>query len=292
MPTRIYKPTTPGRRNASVTSSPDVAKKRPERSLTAPLPKSGGRNHHGVITTRGRGGGHKRLYRRIDFRRRALRGKTAKVVAIEYDPNRTCRIALLEYEGANPDGSQATKRCYILAPVGLKAGDAVQTSDEAIEPRVGACMPIKHIPTGLNIHCVELTRGRGGQICRSAGTYARLANKEGKHATLVLPSGELRQAPVECWATVGQVGNVEHQGRRLGKAGKSRHLGRRPKVRGVAMDHATHPLGGGEGRSKGGRAPVGPTGVFSKGGPTRNRKQPSERLIIRRRKSKRYGQLR
>lgn len=291
MPIRKYKPTSPGRRNASVIITDDLTRKRPEKSLTEPLPKKGGRNHHGVVTTRGRGGGHKRLYRRIDFKRKQLRDKTANVVAIEYDPNRSCHIALLEYDDQTPDGVTRTRRCYIPAPIGLKVGDTVQTSESGVEPRPGACMPIRRIPTGLNIHCVELTPGKGAQICRSAGSYARLANKEGRRATLVLPSGELRQTHVDCWATVGQVGATDHQNRRLGKAGKSRHLGRRPKTRGVAMDHATHPLGGGEGRSKGDRPPVGPTGVPAKGGRTRNKNKPSQRLIIRRRRSKRYGQV-
>jgi large subunit ribosomal protein L2 len=168
----------------------------------------------------------------------------------------------------------------------------VLASDGVAEPDVGSCLKIKHIPTGLNVHNVELSPGKGGQLCRSAGMSARLTNKEGEYATIVLPSGELRRVHVECRATIGVLGNQDHSQRRLGKAGKSRHLGRRPKTRGVAMSHDAHPLGGGEGRSKGGRAPVSASGTLSKGGPTRNRKKPSERLIIRRRKSKRYGQLR
>jgi large subunit ribosomal protein L2 len=284
MPIRIYRPTSAGRRNASVNLHTEVTKQRPEKSLTEPLPKTGGRNHHGKITVRGRGGGHKRLYRKIDFKRADRINIEGTVLAIEYDPNRTCHIALIEY-------TDGVKR-YILAPKGLQVGAKIVAADHPIEPSVGCSMQIKHIPTGLDVHCVELTPGKGGQMCRSAGTHARLTNREDRYATLVLPSGEIRRVPVECRAVIGQVGNSDHAQRRLGKAGKSRHLGRRPKVRGVAMDHATHPLGGGEGRSKGGRAPVSKTGVPSKGGSTRNRKQHSQDLIIRRRKSKRYGQLR
>ncbi len=285
MAIRVYKPTSPGRRNASVNLHTEVTKSEPEKSLLRPLPKKGGRNHHGKITVRGRGGGAKRMYRLVDFRRKDRDGVSAKVVGIEYDPNRTCNLALLEYE----DG---VKR-YILSPVGLKVGSSVvAANDRAVEPVTGNSMPLRYIPTGLNVHCIELQPGRGGQMCRSAGSYARLTNKEGKYATLVLPSGEQRRVPVDCRATVGQVGNTDHQNRRLGKAGLSRHLGRRPKTRGVAMSHHAHPLGGGEGRSKGNRPPVSPSGVPAKGGPTRNRNKPSEKLILRRRRSKRYGQLR
>lgn len=284
MAIRVYKPTSAGRRNASVNLHEEVTKTEPEKSLLRPLPKKGGRNHHGVITTRGRGGGAKRRYRLIDFKRRDREGVVGKVVGIEYDPNRTCHIALVEY-------TDGVKR-YIPSPAGLKVGETiVASSTEAQEPKTGNCMPLRFIPTGLNVHCVELAPGKGAQICRSAGSYARLTNKEGKYATLVLPSGELRRVPIDCRATIGVVGNSDHQNRRLGKAGISRHLGRRPITRGVAKSHHAHPLGGGEGRSKGNRAPVGPSGVPSKGGPTRNRKQPSSNLIIRRRKSKRYGQL-
>ncbi len=284
MPIRKYKPTSDGRRNASVNLHAEVTKQRPEKSLTEPLPKKGGRNHTGKITTRGRGGGHKRLYRRIDFRRADRLDIKGTVAAIEYDPNRTCHIALIEY-------ADGVKR-YILAPAGLKVGDTVLSADGPVEIKAGASMPIQYIPTGLNLHCIELVPGKGGQMCRSAGAYARLTNKEGDKATLVLPSGEIRQVSIKCRATVGQVGNTDHSQVRLGKAGKNRHLGRRPITRGVARDHASHPLGGGEGRSKGGRAPVGPTGTSSKGGNTRDHNKPSEKLIIRRRKTKRYGQKR
>jgi large subunit ribosomal protein L2 len=284
MPIRIYKPTSAGRRNASVNLHAEVTKRKPERSLTEALPKRGGRNNTGKIMVRGRGGGHKRKYRKIDFRRADRVGVRGVIEGIEYDPNRTCHIALVKYE----DG---VKR-YILAPRGLKDGMTVLTTDEPVEPDVGVCMKIRDIPTGIAIHNIELRPGKGGQLCRSAGMSARLSNKEGEYATIVLPSGELRRVHQECRATVGVIGNSDHIQRRLGKAGKSRHMGRRPKTRGVAMSHDAHPLGGGEGRSKGGRAPSSKTGVPSKGGPTRNRKQFSEKLIIRRRKSKRYGQLR
>ncbi len=284
MAIRVYKPTSPGRRNASVNLNEEVTKTVPEKSLLRPLPKKGGRNHHGKITTRGRGGGVKRRYRLIDFKRRDRDGIEGKVIGIEYDPNRTCHIALIEY-------TDGVKR-YILAPLGLTDGDTVLSSgDSAIEPTAGSCMPLRHIPTGMNVHCVELTPGAGGKLCRSAGSYARLTNKEGRYATIVMPSGELRRVPIDCRAVVGQVGNTDHQNRRLGKAGINRKLGRRPKVRGVAMSHHEHPLGGGEGRSKGGRAPVSESGTLAKGGRTRNKKQHSTDLIIRRRKSKRYGQV-
>ncbi len=284
MAIRVYKPTSAGRRNASVNLHTEVTKTSPEKSLLEPMKKTGGRNHHGKITVRGRGGGHKRRYRKIDFKRADRVGIPGVVAGIEYDPNRSCHIALIKYE----DG---VKR-YIPAPVGLKDGDSVITAAEPVDPKPGVSMQLKHIPSGLNIHCVEIIPGKGAQVCRSAGASARLLNKEGKYATILLPSGELRQVLIECRATVGVVGNLDHKNRRLGKAGKSRHLGRRPKVRGMAMSHDAHPLGGGEGRSKGGRTPVSRTGTKSKGGSTRNKKQHSTKLIIRRRKSKRYGQLR
>ena len=285
MAIRKYKPTSAGRRNASVNLHVEVTKKEPEKSLLRPLPKKGGRNHHGKITVRGRGGGAKRRYRMIDFARRDRDGIEGKVLGIEYDPNRTCHIALIEY-------SDGVKR-YILAPVGLEVDAIIVSSGTGpVEPSAGNVMRLRYIPTGLNVHCIELRPGSGGQMCRSAGSYAKLTNREGKYATLVLPSGEVRRVPIDCRATIGQVGNTDHQLRRLGKAGISRHLGRRPITRGVAMSHDAHPLGGGDGRSKGNRPPVGPSGVLSKGGPTRNRRQHSSDLIIRRRTSKRYGQLR
>lgn len=282
MAIRVYKKTTAGRRNASVNLNSEVTKKTPEKSLLRKLTKNGGRNDQGKITVRGRGGGHKRRYRTIDWKRRKD-DMVGKVVGIEYDPNRSSHIALIEYE-------DATRR-YILAPKGLTDGDTVMSSDEKIDPKIGNCMKLKFVPTGLNVHCLELVAGKGGQVCRSAGNYARLTNREGRWATLVMPSGEIRQVSVECRATIGSVGNGDHSLVKLGKAGRNRHRGRRPKVRGMAMSHHCHPLGGGEGRSKGGRMPAGPTGTNSKGGRTRKRNLASDKRIIRRRKSKRYGQL-
>ena len=284
MPIRVYKPTSAGRRNASVNVHAEVTKSTPEKSLLRPLNKKGGRNNEGKITVRGRGGGAKRMYRVIDFKRRDREGLTAKVVAIEYDPNRSSHIALLEY-------TDGVKR-YIPAPQGLKIGATIECSRERpVEPDAGNMMQLRFIPTGLDLHCIELQPGRGAQLCRSAGVSARLSNKEGQYATLVLPSGETRRVLLDCLATIGSVGNPDHQNRRLGKAGISRHLGRRPITRGVAKSHHAHPLGGGEGRSKSGRPPCGPSGTLAKGGPTRDRKKPSSKLIIRRRFSKRYGQL-
>ncbi len=282
MPIRIYKPTSPGRRNASVNAHAEVTKSRPEKSLLVPLPKNGGRNHSGKITVRGRGGGVKQMLRKIDFKRRDRAGLEGKVVGIEYDPSRTSHIALILY----PDG---VKR-YIPSPSGLKTGQTVLTSfDSAIEPSVGNAMSLRFIPTGLDVHCVELIVGRGAQMCRSAGTYARLTNKEGDYATLTLPSGEVRRVAIDCIATIGQVGNSDHRLRKLGKAGLTRLMGRRPITRGVAKSHHAHPLGGGSGRSKGNRPPCGPAGVLAKGGNTRNRKKHSTSLIVRRRSSTRYG---
>ncbi|MEE8535778.1 MAG: 50S ribosomal protein L2 [Kiloniellales bacterium] len=282
MAIRIYKPTTNGRRHASVNLHVEVTKTRPEKSLLRPLPRRGGRNNQGKITVQGRGGGHKRRYRAIDFRRNKD-DMPAAVVGIEYDPNRTCHIALLEYE----DGT----RRYILAPHRLADGATVVSSAGAVEPKSGNCMPLRHIPTGLTVHNIELEPGKGGAICRAAGTGARLSNKEGRWATLVMPSGEIRQVSVECRATVGQLGNTDHQNVKLGKAGRNRWRGRRPKVRGVAKDHACHPLGGGEGRSKGGREPASASGTKSKGGRTRPYGRWTDARILRRRKSRRYGQL-
>lgn len=284
MAIRVYKKTSAGRRFASVNMHVEVTKKSPEKSLLAPLPKKGGRNNSGKITVRGRGGGAKRQYRRIDFKRRDRAGIVGKVAGVEYDPNRSAHIALIQY-------ADGVKR-YIIAPIGLVTGNEVMTSiDEAIDPNPGNAMPLKFIPLGLEVHCIEMQPGRGAQICRSAGCTAKLSNKEGDYATLVMPSGEIRRVHVNCLATIGQVGNIDHQNRRLGKAGLTRHLGRRPITRGVAKSHHAHPLGGGSGRSKGNRPPCGPTGVGAKGGRTRNRKKHSTKLIIRRRRSVRYGQL-
>ncbi|MFO0081010.1 MAG: 50S ribosomal protein L2 [Phycisphaerales bacterium] len=283
MPIRIYDKTSAGRRFSSVNLNTEVTKFEPEKSLTRPLPKTGGRNHHGKITSRGRGGGAQRLYRVIDFRRADRDGIEGTVVAIEYDPNRTAHIALVEY-------ADKVKR-YILAPVGLSVGaKIIATSRTAADPKVGNSMPLKYIPTGLSVHCVELRPNGGGQMCRSAGMYARLTNREGNYATLVLPSGEVRMVHVECRATIGEVGNADQQNVRWGKAGRMRHLGRRPITRGVAKSHNAHPLGGGSGRSKGNRPPCSPTGVLAKGGDTRNKKKHSTKMILRRRVSTRYGQ--
>lgn len=283
MAIRIYKKTSAGRRNASVNLHDEVTKTTPQKSLLRPLSKTGGRNHHGVITAQSRGGGHKRRYRCIDFKRNKD-DVTATVKGIEYDPNRSCNIALLEYA----DG----ERRYILTPVGLKDGQTVMSSSSRAEPSVGNAMPLRSIPSGLSVHNVELVPGRGGQLCRAAGASARLTNKEGQWATLVLTSGETRQVSLDCRATIGQVGNLDHSRVVLGKAGRSRHRGWRPHTRGVAKAHHAHPMGGGEGRSKGNRPPASRTGVLAKGGPTRQRGKASNKRIIRRRVSKRYGQLR
>jgi large subunit ribosomal protein L2 len=280
---RKYKPTTPGRRGASVSDFADLTdkKKRPEKSLTKRAKKKGGRNNQGKITARHRGGGHKRLYRIIDFKR--VKDECgAKVVAIEYDPNRSCRIALLEYA----DGV----RRYILAPEGLTAGNDVE-SGESCEPNVGNAMPLSAIPTGTTIHNVEMQPGRGGQLCRSAGTYAVLNAREGKWAQVTLPSGEVRRVPSACRATIGAVGNSEHSSIVLGKAGRKRWMGWRPHVRGTCMNPVAHPMGGGEGRNSGGRHPCSPTGKPAKGGRTRKRRKASSKAIVRRRKSRRYGAL-
>lgn len=284
MPIRIYKPTSAGRRNASVNAHTEVTKSTPEKSLLAPKPKKGGRNNQGKITSRGIGGGVKQMYRLVDFRRRDRVGIEATVVAIEYDPNRSAHIALLEY-------TDGVKR-YIIAPAGLKPGRKVLASDDkAIEPDVGNAMPLRFIPAGLDVHCVEMSLGKGAAMCRGAGTYAKLSNKEGNYATLILPSGETRKVHLDCFATIGQVDNADHALRQLGKAGLNRLKGRRPITRGMAKSHHAHPLGGGSGRSKGNRPPVGPTGVEAKGGRTRNKNKASSKLIIRRRMSTRYGQV-
>lgn len=250
--------------------------------MLRPIVKTGGRNNQGKITARHRGGGHKRRYRVIDFRR-DKDGVPAKVHSIEYDPNRSARIALLHYI----DGEKR----YIIAPDGLKAGDRLQSGPEA-PPAVGNCLPLKNIPLGTAVHNVEMLPGRGGRMCRSAGSSAMLIAREASWAQLTLPSGEIRRVPVACRATVGKVGNSDHMAVVLGKAGRKRWLGRRPHVRGTAMNPIDHPHGGGEGRTKGGRHPVSPTGLPAKGGSTRQRRKPSNSSIVRRRRSRRYGQLR
>lgn len=282
MAIRLYKPTTPSRRNASVNLHVEVTKTKPEKSLTRPLNRRGGRNSQGKITVRGRGGGHKRMYRLIDFNRNKD-DMVGKVTAIEYDPNRTCHIALLEY-------ADGTLR-YIVAAKGMTVGDELLSSSNPVEPSTGNCMPLKHIPTGLSVHNIEFEPGKGGKLCRSAGMSARLTNKEGRWATLVLPSGEIRQVSMECRATIGELGNSDHQNIKLGKAGRNRWRGRKMKVRGMAKDHSQHPMGGGEGKSKGGRAPASESGTKAKGGRTRPHGKWTDARILRRRKSKRYGQL-
>jgi large subunit ribosomal protein L2 len=282
MAIRTYKRTSPGRRNASVNLNSEVTKTKPEKTLLRKGNKSAGRNHHGKITVQSRGGGNKRRFRVIDFKR-SKDNVPATVVGVEYDPNRSSHIALLQYE----DGEKR----YIIAPRNLTDGDTVQSSQERLEPTVGNCMPIRYIPTGLNLHCIELQPGRGAQICRSAGMYGRLTNREEKWATIVLPSGEVRQVSVNCRATIGQVGNTDHSRVVLGKAGRARHLGRRPHTRGMAKNHHDHPMGGGDGGSKGNRPPASATGTLAKGGRTRQPGKASNKRILRRRVSKRYGQL-
>lgn len=277
---RKYKPTTPGRRNASVSDFAELTKgAKPEKSLLRPIVKTGGRNNQGKITARHRGGGHKRRYRLIDFRRNKD-GVLATVDSIQYDPNRTARIALLVYA----DG----ERRYIIAPVGLKSGDQVLSGPDA-PPNVGNCLPLAKIPLGTEVYNVELQAGGGGVLCRSAGTSATLMAREAGWAQISLPSGEIRRVPSTCRATVGSTSNPDHSAVQLGKAGRKRWLGRRPHVRGTAMNPVDHPHGGGEGRTKGGRHPVSPTGKSAKGGMTRQRRKASNKAIVRRRKSRRYG---
>lgn len=275
MPVRQFKPTSPGRRGASGYTFEELTKKKPEKSLTVTLKRTGGRNNQGKITTRHRGGGEKRKLRIIDFKR-DKHGVAAQVSAIEYDPNRSARIALLEYT----DGEKR----YILAPAGVKVGDTLQ-SGPAAEIRAGNALPLRNIPTGTVIHNVELTIGRGGQIVRSAGASAQLVAKEGDYSLLRLPSGEMRRVRSECSATIGQVGNVEHNQLNLGKAGRNRHRGWRPTVRGSAMNPRDHPHGGGEGK-----APIGLPSPKSKWGKptlgyrTRNNKKTDQYIVRRRTK--------
>lgn len=281
MAIRVYKRTSPGRRNSSVNRREEVTASKPTKSLLRPLKKTGGRNHSGKITARHRGGGHKRRYRLIDFKR-SKDDQAATVLTIEYDPNRSCNIALVQYE----DGEKR----YILSPLGLEVGRKIYSGDKA-EPRLGNCLPLGRIPLGLAIHNIEMNPGQGGKLVRSAGTVARLAAREGENATLILPSGEMRMVHVSCRATIGQLGNLEHQGIRWGKAGRKRHLGRRPHVRGSAMNPVAHPMGGGEGRRAGGRHPCSPTGKLAKGGKTRRKRKTSNKMILRRRRNVRSGQL-
>jgi large subunit ribosomal protein L2 len=279
---RRYKPTTPGRRSASVSDFADLTPgARPVARLLRPKRRKGGRNNQGKITARHRGGGHKRQYRLIDFRR-TKDGVPAVVHSIQYDPNRSARIALLHYV----DGEKR----YILAPEGLKAGDRVESGPDA-PPAPGNCLPLAKVPLGTDVHNIELLPGRGGVLCRSAGTSATLAARDAGWAQINLPSGEIRRVPAACRATVGKIGNSDHMNIELGKAGRKRWLGRRPHVRGTAMNPIDHPHGGGEGRTKGGRHPVSPSGKSAKGGATRKKRKPSNRAIVRRRRSKRYGLL-
>jgi large subunit ribosomal protein L2 len=273
MPLKKFKPVTPGSRFRSVTSNEEITRKGPEPSLTEPLKGSGGRNHHGHITVRRRGGGHKRRYRVVDFKRDKV-GLKATVAEIEYDPNRSANIALLHY-------SDGEKR-YILHPRGLKVGDTVEAGPGA-DIRLGNSLPMEKIPLGTVLHNVELKPGKGGQMARSAGTGVQLVAKEGDYVTLRLPSTEVRRIRKECRATIGQVGNIDHELQSIGKAGANRWRGKRPKVRGVVMNPVDHPLGGGEGRSSGGRHPCSPWGKVE-GKKTRKRKKDSSKYIVRGRK--------
>ncbi|MCX6519380.1 MAG: 50S ribosomal protein L2 [Actinobacteria bacterium] len=273
MAIRTRKPTSPGRRFQTTSDFSEITKTTPEKSLLAPTKKSGGRNVYGRKTARHRGGGHKRQYRIIDFKR-VKDGVTAKVAAIEYDPNRTCRIALLHYA----DGEKA----YILAPKGLEVGAHVR-SGQGSDIKPGNAMPLRFIPVGTTVHNVELRPGQGGKIARSAGMAVQLVAKEGEYATLRMPSTEMRRVMIDCRATIGEVGNSEHELITIGKAGRNRWKGRRPQTRGVAMNPVDHPLGGGEGRTSGGRPPVSPWGKPE--GRTRNKKKASQQLIVRRRRT-------
>lgn len=272
-----YRPYTPSRRAMTTADFDEVTRSTPEKSLVRPIKRSGGRNHHGRITSRFRGGGHKRRYRVIDFRRRDKEGVPAKVAAVEYDPNRSARIALLHYV----DGEKR----YIVAPDKLTVGATIVSGPES-EPEVGNAMPLRFIPVGAVVHAVEMVPGKGAQLARSAGTSIQIQGRDGSYVTVRMPSGELRRLHGECYATIGVVGNSDHKNIVLGKAGRSRWLGRKPHQRGRAMNPVDHPHGGGEGRSTGGRPPVSPWGQQSKGLKTRNRRKVSSRFIVRRRKEK------
>ena len=274
MPLKSFKPTSPGRRNSSGHTFEEITKKKPEKSLLAPLKKRAGRNNKGRLTVRHRGGGHKRRYRIIDWKRRDRIGIEGRVAAIEYDPNRTARIALVVY-------TDGVKR-YLLAPVGLAVDDRLHAGPEA-PIRIGNALPLQNIPNGTTVHCVELTEGRGAQMVRSAGAAAQIMAKEGDYCLLRLPSGEMRQVRAACYATIGQVGNVEHGNIKLGKAGRTRHRRRRPQVRGSVMNPVDHPHGGGEGKAPIGLpGPKSPWGWYTLGRRTRGKK-PSDKYIVRRR---------
>ncbi|MBW8002677.1 MAG: 50S ribosomal protein L2 [Planctomycetes bacterium] len=278
---RVYKPTSAGRRNSSVNDYAELTTSKPEKSLCKRIRKTGGRNHHGVTTSRFRGGGARKIYRIIDFKRKKD-GIPAKVATVEYDPNRNCFISLLFYA----DGEKR----YILAPLGIAVGDKIE-SGMICEPKIGNAMPLSAIPAGIEVHNIEMTAGQGGKMVRGAGNAAKIAAKDGNWVTIILPSGEMRMVRKECRATVGRVSNPDHRNVRIGKAGRNRHRGRRPHVRGKAMNPVAHPMGGGEGRANGGRDPCSPTGVLAKGGKTRSPRNISNKRIIRRRKNKRQGQL-
>jgi large subunit ribosomal protein L2 len=272
MAVKAFKPTSPGRRFQTVSTFEDITTDKPEKSLLAPLKRTGGRNCYGRVTARYIGGGHKRMYRIIDFKR-DKRDIPATVATIEYDPNRSSRIALLHYR----DGEKR----YILAPLSLKAGDVIMAGEEA-EFKAGNALPIRKIPIGTLIHNVELKQGKGGQIVRGAGTFAQIMAKEGAYAHIRMPSGEVRLVHHECYATIGQVGNLDHENIAIGKAGRNRWQGRKPRVRGVAMNPVDHPMGGGEGRSSGGRHPCTPWGIPTKGFKTRKNKRTQKYIIKKR----------
>jgi len=281
---KYYKPTTAGRRNASVSDFAELTdkNKKPEKSLVRTMQKRSGRNNQGFITVRSRGGGSRRMYRLVDFKRVDFDGITGTVTHIEYDPNRSARIALVQFENG--------KKSYILAPEGLAAG-AIVNSGPSAEPKLANCLPLSKIPTGMQIHNIEIVPGSGGKMCRSAGCAATLTAREGAWAQITLPSGEVRRVSAACRATIGILGNSDHMNIRIGKAGRARKMGLRPHVRGVAMNPHDHPMGGGEGRTSGGRHPCSRTGVLAKGGKTRKPRKPSNGMIVKRRRSVRYGQL-
>ena len=271
---KYYKPTSPGRRDGSVLDRAELTRQTPEKSLLQPLKKTGGRNNLGRVTSRHKGGGAKRRYRMVDFKRNK-EGVMARVAHIEYDPNRTAYIALLHYV----DGEKA----YIVWPKGLQQGDMVSSGIDA-EPKVGCAMKLKDLPLGIAIHNIEMRPGQGAKLVRSAGASARLAAREGSYALINMPSGELRKIHIECRATIGEVGNADHKNVKLGKAGRNRHMGKRPHVRGAAMYPAAHPHGGGEGRTMG-KHPVSPWGQPAKGFKTRQKRKTSSKFIVRRRKT-------
>lgn len=278
---RIYRPTSNGRRNTSVNDYAELTTDRPQKGLCIRIKRAGGRNHEGKTTCRFRGGGARRIYRIIDFKRNKDT-IPAVVETIEYDPNRNCFISLVRYD----DGEKR----YILAPQGLSVGQKIQ-SGSSVEPQVGNAMPLAAIPVGVEIHNIEMTAGQGGKLVRGAGLAARLMAREGDWATVILPSGEMRMLRAECRATIGTLSNPDYQNIKIGKAGRMRHMGIRPHVRGKAQNPISHPMGGGEGRANGGRHPCSPTGVLAKGGKTRNPRKTSNKRIIRRRKTNRGEQL-